>query len=182
MAAFIRLSEDSQLSLSLYHSCILSKSFSSSWAKAAMVETEHRAGPERSKLHSQRLCLPQNELRRKGCVAEAPSMYKTLALETFPSVSACALSLCPWRPRNGLETTEALREEPGIALWQMWDFPGFPDTSCFPELTEAPSEGGCLYCPLISQPHFTSPFLLLKQSMNSFHKYLSSTYLCRHYC
>lgn len=52
--------------LSFDHSCILSESFSSSWVKAAMVETEHRAGPDRSKLDSQRL-LKQAEVDRRCC-------------------------------------------------------------------------------------------------------------------
>lgn len=52
--------------LSFDHSCILSESFSSSWVKAAMVETEHRAGPDRSKLDSQRL-LKQVEVDRRCC-------------------------------------------------------------------------------------------------------------------
>lgn len=50
--------------LSFGHSCILSESFSSSWVKAAMVETERRAGPDRSKLDSQGL-LKQAEVDRR---------------------------------------------------------------------------------------------------------------------
>lgn len=75
-----------------------------------------------------------------------------------------------WRPWEPLEKVPS----------KAWHCPvahvGFPDTSCFPELNEAPSEG---ICPLISQSHFISPILLLKQLINSFNKYLLSTYLCQ---
>lgn len=111
------------------------------------------------------------------------STYKTLALQTSPSVGVCALSLRPRSPKNGLEPTEALGEDPhqklGIALWHTRAFPGFLDTRCFPELNEAPSEGVFPHCPSLSQSHFISPILLLKHAANSLNKYLLSTYLCQ---